>query len=75
MRDVTEREEAVAAGTVKLVGTDKDKIAENIQLLLDNEDSYQVFSKKINPYGNGTAAEKLIEALKGIFKDRYENNY
>ena len=67
MRDVTEREEAVAAGTVKLVGTDKSKIIGNVQLLLDNQDSYQAFSKKINPYGVGNASEKIVEALKNIF--------
>ena len=67
MRDVTEREEAVAAGTVKLVGTDKSKIIENVQLLLDNQDSYQAFSKKVNPYGMGNASEKIVESLKNIF--------
>ena len=59
MRDTTERPEAVDAGTVKLVGTDKDKIIAEVVNLLDNDGEYYAMSKAHNPYGDGTAAEKI----------------
>jgi UDP-N-acetylglucosamine 2-epimerase (non-hydrolysing) len=63
MRDTTERPEALAAGTVKLVGTDKDKIISECKILLENEEAYKVMSKSHNPYGDGKACKKIVEFL------------
>lgn len=65
MRDTTERPEAVDAGTVKLVGTNKNKIIEEAQLLLDSNEEYSKMSKAHNPYGDGHACEKIVEFLRG----------
>jgi len=64
MRDTTERPEAVEAGTVKLVGTDKDLIIGEVSALLDNENYYLSMSKAVNPYGDGQACERIVEILK-----------
>jgi len=64
MRDTTERPEAVEAGTVKLVGTDKDMIIKEAIELLTNESAYRQMSKSHNPYGDGFACERIIEFLK-----------
>lgn len=53
MRDTTERPEAVDAGTVKLVGTDRNKIISEVSRLLDDKAYYEKMSKAINPYGDG----------------------
>lgn len=63
MRDTTERPEAVKAGTVKLVGTDKDFIFHQISVLLDNASEYKRMSQAHNPYGDGSACEKILEIL------------
>lgn len=63
MREVTERPEAVEAGTVKLVGTDSDKIVSLTQQLLDDEAFYQRMSRAHNPYGDGQAAQRIVEVL------------
>lgn len=60
MRDTTERPEAVEAGTVKLVGTDREAIKEGVSLLLDDEASYEKMSKAVNPYGDGKACERIV---------------
>lgn len=65
MRDVTERPEAIAAGTAKLVGTEPRNIVANVELLLSNEEHYQQFSRKHNPYGDGLASHRIIDALCG----------
>ncbi|TAA39582.1 non-hydrolyzing UDP-N-acetylglucosamine 2-epimerase [Corallincola spongiicola] len=65
MRDTTERPEAVAAGTVKLVGTSVNKITESITELLLNEESYKNMSFAHNPYGDGSACERIISSLLG----------
>ncbi len=65
-REVTERQEAVIEGTVLLVGTDKNKIINECIHLLENSDRYMQMSAKNNPYGNGTAACKIIKTLKHI---------
>jgi UDP-N-acetylglucosamine 2-epimerase (non-hydrolysing) len=65
MRDTTERPEAVKAGTVKLVGTDKDKIIKECRVLLDDEEAYKVMSKSHNPYGDGKACNRIVSYLKG----------
>jgi UDP-N-acetylglucosamine 2-epimerase (non-hydrolysing) len=63
MRDTTERPEAVNAGTVKLVGSEKKGIIKAVQHLLDNVDEYQNMSKACNPYGNGDASKKILKEL------------
>lgn len=65
MRDTTERPEALAAGTVKLVGTDKEKIIQECKILLDDDAAYKVMSKSHNPYGDGKACERIVSYLKG----------
>ena len=64
MRDTTERPEAVSAGTVKLVGTDVDKITASLNQLLTNEKAYEEMSFAHNPYGDGKACERIIEVLR-----------
>jgi UDP-N-acetylglucosamine 2-epimerase (non-hydrolysing) len=64
MRETTERPEAVAAGTVKLVGTDVQKIVGEATRLLTDEDAYQSMSRAHNPYGDGLACERIVQALK-----------
>ena len=63
LRDETERPEAVEFGTVKLVGTDFDKIVNTTQDLLDSEDSYKAMSSASNPYGDGLASERIVRAI------------
>lgn len=63
MRDSTERPEAVEAGTVKLVGTDVTKITESLDLLLDDQDEYKKMSFSHNPYGDGKASQRIINAI------------
>ena len=63
MRDTTERPEALDAGTVKLVGTDYNKIVDNVSLLLDDENEYSIMSRANNPYGDGKASPRIAEAL------------
>ncbi len=64
MRDVTERQEGIKAGTALLVGTDKDKIISKITQLLDDERIYERMSKVINPYGDGKASKKIVKIIK-----------
>lgn len=64
MRDITERPEALTAGTVKLVGTDYDKIVSGVSTLLDDEAAYQAMSHAVNPYGDGKACGRIVETLK-----------
>lgn len=63
MRDTTERPEALEAGTVKLVGTNYDKIIGEVSALLNNQDYYEKMSKAVNPYGDGKACERIVRAL------------
>lgn len=64
MRDTTERPEALEAGTVKLVGTDYNKIVSEVSALLDNQDYYDTMSKAVNPYGDGLACGRIVEKLR-----------
>lgn len=64
MRDTTERPEAVSAGTVKLVGTSKQKIVAEATLLLDDDSSYQEMSFAHNPYGDGKACDRIVNYIK-----------
>ena len=63
LRDTTERPEAVEAGTVKLIGTDSDKIYNEAALLLTDEQEYDKMAKSTNPYGDGKAASRIVAAL------------
>lgn len=63
MRDTTERPEALDAGTVKLVGTDYDKIVSEVSQLLDDPQAYAAMSQAVNPYGDGQACGRIVNAL------------
>lgn len=64
MRDTTERPEALEAGTVKLVGTDREKIFNEVSTLLDDATAYARMSQAVNPYGDGLACSRIVERLK-----------
>ena len=63
MRDTTERPEGIAAGTLKLVGTEEETIYQNFKSLLENEDEYEKMSKASNPYGDGFACKRIADIL------------
>ena len=65
MRDTTERPEGIAAGTLKLVGTDEDVIYENFKLLLDDPAAYDAMAQASNPYGDGFACKRIADILEG----------
>ncbi|MFR3910888.1 MAG: non-hydrolyzing UDP-N-acetylglucosamine 2-epimerase [Clostridium paraputrificum] len=67
LRDVTERPEAVAYGTVKLVGTDIEKILSEANELIQNREAYEKMSKSVNPYGDGKASERIADAILRYF--------
>ena len=64
MREVTERQEGIEAGTAKLVGTDFNSIIENVELLLTNSDEYSKMSNAVNPYGDGTTSNQIVNILR-----------
>jgi UDP-N-acetylglucosamine 2-epimerase (non-hydrolysing) len=66
MREVTERPEAVEAGTVRLVGANRDRIVANVSELIENEFSYKKMSRAHNPYGDGAACRRIIDKLETI---------
>lgn len=66
MRDTTERPEAVTAGTVRLVGTDFDRITSAVSTLLDDPAAYARMSQAVNPYGDGHACERIVDALREL---------
>lgn len=66
MRDTTERPEALDAGTVKLVGTDYDKIVNEVSDLLNNTEAYEKMSRAINPYGDGNASKRIVNFFNEI---------
>jgi len=66
MRDTTERPEAIEAGTVKLVGTDSQKIIQEAEILLNDKYEYDKMSKAHNPYGDGKACERIVKFIKEI---------
>jgi UDP-N-acetylglucosamine 2-epimerase (non-hydrolysing) len=63
MRDVTERPEAVKAGTAKLVGTRMEDIVAGVSVLLTDESAYRVMSRAVNPYGDGRATERIVDVI------------
>ena len=68
MRDVTERPEAVDAGTVMIVGTSRDKIRDTVELVMTDHAVYEAMSRAHNPYGDGNAVQRIIGVLKGFKK-------
>ena len=72
MRDTTERPEALASGTVHLVGTNHDLIVSEVSTLLDDPEAYERMSKAVNPYGDGKACNRIVRALNGEEIERYE---
>lgn len=66
MRDKTERPEAVEAGAVRLVKTDRNFIVGETQKLLNSEDAYTKMARSINPYGDGKAAERIVNILEKV---------
>jgi len=66
MRNVTERPEGIEAGVVKLVGTNKDRIVAETQGLLDDREAYEEMARASNPYGDGKAAERIVNILENI---------
>ena len=71
MRDTTERPEALASGTVHLVGTDYDKIVNEVSTLLEDAEAYEKMSKAVNPYGDGKACSRIVRILNGEAVERY----
>lgn len=69
LRDTTERPEGVSAGTLKLVGTDEKKVKEAMQTLLNNQDEYQKMATAKNPYGDGKASKRILDAIVYHFND------
>ncbi|MGP5036512.1 non-hydrolyzing UDP-N-acetylglucosamine 2-epimerase [Brachybacterium alimentarium] len=69
MRENTERPEAVVAGTVKLIGTHKQRLVDEVSLLLDSEEVYAGMANAVNPYGDGFAAERTVAAIRWKFCD------
>jgi UDP-N-acetylglucosamine 2-epimerase len=76
LRNETERPEAVEAGTVKVVGTNLDKIVQNVKVLIETKDEYNKMAKAVNPYGDGLSSGRIVKALLyefGFTKDRPVN--
>ncbi len=71
MRDTTERPEALASGTVHLVGTNYDKIFNEVSMLLDDEKAYEIMSKAVNPYGDGKTCNRIVRILNGEEVEHY----
>jgi UDP-N-acetylglucosamine 2-epimerase len=63
LREVTERPEAVEAGTAKVVGTDTERIVREAFALLDDQAAYDAMARAVNPFGDGHAAERIVDAL------------
>lgn len=72
LRDTTERPEAVAAGTVRLIGTDKDVVYKETKRLLTDADAYQAMSMAVNPYGDGKASQRIVQAILHTFHPKEE---
>lgn len=72
MRDTTERPEALISGTVHLVGTDYNKIVNEVSKLLDDKEAYNKMSKAVNPYGDGKTCSRIVRILNGEKAERYE---
>src|SRR5690606_37246716 len=73
MRDTAERPEAIAAGTVRLVGTDDSLIVDEVGRLLDDAESYEAMARAHNPYGDGKAARRIVAAIKSFATSQYNS--
>ena len=67
LRNTTERPEAVVAGTVHLVGTDRERVYKDAYTLLADEKAYKQMSNAVNPYGDGKATQRILQALRHEF--------
>ena len=67
LRNTTERPEVVKSGTVKLVGTNKNKIINEVELLINNNEVYSKMKKTTNPYGDGKACDRILDTLDSIY--------
>ena len=74
LRDTTERPEGIKAGTLKLVGTNEETIYQETKNLLTNKSEYEKMSKASNPYGDGHASKRIVDAIIGVFGHEKENN-
>jgi len=70
LRDTTERPEGVTAGTLKLVGTNGEKVQQAMEALLDNQEEYNAMASAKNPYGDGHAAEYILKAINHRFQNK-----
>lgn len=70
LRNTTERPEGVAAGTLKLIGTNYDNVKQEMTKLLENHDEYQKMAQAHNPYGDGHASERILQAIKTYFANK-----
>lgn len=70
MRTETERPEAVEAGTVKIVGVERETVFNQVNILLNNKEEYNKMANAVNPYGDGKACDKIIKEIKGEFKNK-----
>ncbi|WP_277244634.1 UDP-N-acetylglucosamine 2-epimerase, partial [Micrococcus terreus] len=68
MRENTERPEAVEAGTVRLIGTDEERIVREVSTLLDDAEAYQAMAAAVNPYGDGKAAARTVAAIRQMLE-------
>lgn len=78
MRTTTERPEAIDAGTVKLVGVDEETIYQTAQALLDDQAAYDAMAKSVNPYGDGRACDRIVQAVRyflGLREGRPEDSF
>ena len=76
LRDTTERPEGIEAGTLELVGTDEEMVYERTKALLEDNELYNSMSRAANPYGDGKASERIVNALLhyfGIINERPES--
>ena len=69
LRDTTERPEGIDAGTLKLVGTDEENIYKEAKILLTDKEAYDSMSKASNPYGDGHASERIVDAIIEKYKN------
>ncbi|MGD0153760.1 MAG: UDP-N-acetylglucosamine 2-epimerase (non-hydrolyzing) [Thermacetogeniaceae bacterium] len=67
LRDVTERPEAIVFGTARLVGTNRHQVEENVARLLDSREAYDAMANAVNPYGDGQAAPRIVQAIRSYF--------
>jgi UDP-N-acetylglucosamine 2-epimerase (non-hydrolysing) len=67
MREVTERQEGIEAGTAKLVGTNFDRLVEAMSELLENNSVYIQMADVVNPYGDGNASMRIVDIMRNIF--------